>query len=235
MSQYSFLWFPSLLSKGAFKATSRNTLLLSSVLLAASFYSDFRVLPTNASPASLLRGYSALLAYLLLSTRRSVLLQTQQSVNPARHHSLGLLVGAAISIPLGLYGYLTTFATASSEITSTILPLLLLSALTILLLDPFVDKTASNQVNRVTLVKGGFACVAICAWFVGLVAFNHRWKWSDIGLIWLARFCELYFLSGNVCLIRCRLFQALNRLSRNHRPYQDRPRQLLPSRRPNQN
>jgi len=174
---------------GHLKATSRNTLFLTLTAIALTFASDVYALTSSSSP--LIRGYLALVAYLILSARRNVNLQAQPSSSASRLHSLGLLFGAALFIPLGLYGYFTTFPTHSAELASTLLPLLLLSALTILLLDPFVDRTASNSLARLSVVKSGFTMVSLCAWFVGLVAFGYRWSWSDLGLVWMTRYCML--------------------------------------------
>ena len=187
LSQYNIFWFPAFQSQNR---PSKNSLFLTAILFAATFYTDYINLSAASTLAALIRGYGAILAYLILSSRRNTVLNGYLSTNPARHHSLGLLIGAALSIPAGLYGYLTTVGSASTELASTLLPLLLLSSLTLLLLDPFVDRTVGNAVSRTKHVKNGFTCVGLCAWFVALVAFGHRWRWSDVGLIWLARFCR---------------------------------------------
>lgn len=189
LSQYNVFWFPSLLTKGHLKLTSSNTLLLTFTAIALTFGSDYYALADTANIAPIARGYAALVLYLFLSARRNMSLQAQPAASASRLHSLGLVVGAAAFLPLGLYGYFTTFPIHSTELASTLLPLLLLSALTILLLDPFVDRTASTSLARLSVVKSGFTMVSICAWFVGLVAFGHRWKWMDLGLVWVTRYC----------------------------------------------
>lgn len=184
LSQYAAYWCPNLLSRKALNLTSalRNALVLTLLVFGVFWMADSKFLPKGVATM----GYTSLVLHILLHTRHHNLIQ--QSPNASRLKSIGLLVAVVCSIPLALYSFITLDVSALAvEQMSTIFPLTLLAALTTFMLDPFVDRAIASHIPRQRQISNGWLCASLSAWFVGLVAFEARWSWLDIGLLVLAR------------------------------------------------
>lgn len=175
----------------------KNALFLLLPLLACSWYSD---LGRDQATAS----YLCILLHLCLAARRKHVLSSFAPSSASRLHLFSLVTAAALSLPPALYSYLAASAEAVSTTANiaTALPLIVFAAAMLLVVDPFVDrKLAAQAASRYSHITTGWTCATLSAWFVGLVAFNVRFAWSDLGFLLAGRWVigsilPLHYLSG---------------------------------------
>lgn len=104
----------------------------------------------------------------------------------SRAHAIGLAAAAAISVPVGLIGWiaLPTPITASHPSSllalGTLLPLISFLAGAMLLVDPLVDRSVAANVPALRHASNAWTIAIGAAAFVGLTAFERTPHFADL-------------------------------------------------------